>query len=76
MDNEQLTELAGRMERLAAQAALGLEQQMAEPAADTRKARELAGVLRDLLGLARELRGDEGRPVTVAFLGDSADAAV
>ena len=75
MDNNELAGLAERMERLAAQAARGLEQQMAEPAADTRKARELAAILRDLLALTRELRGEDGRPVIVEFVGASADAA-
>ena len=71
MNKDDFTALAARMEKLAGLAAAGLEQQMADPEGDSRKARELAAILKDMLGLARELRGDEGRDVVVRFLGDT-----
>ena len=42
---------------------------------DSRKARELTGVMREMLQLERELQGGEGQSVTVCFIGDTEDAA-
>ena len=76
MDSGDYQALAERLERLAAQAAEGLERQMAEPEADPRRSRELTGLLKDALSLARELRGQEARELTVRFLGQSEEASV
>ena len=67
--------LAERLERVAEQAVGGLERQMAEAETDVRRGRELMGLVKDALGLARELRGQEAREVSVRFVGASAEAS-
>ena len=71
MSNEERAALSALLERLAGLTAQNLERQMAEPEGDSRRIREQVGTLKDLLALARELRGEEGRDVTVRFLDGS-----
>ena len=72
MNNEERNALAALLERLAAQTAGQLEALMAGPEAQGRKPREVLGMLKDLLALAKELRCDEARDVVVRFV-DKAD---
>ena len=44
-------------------------------AGDSKRAKELSGVLREMLQLYRELLGSTGQSVTVCFVGDSEEAA-
>ncbi len=76
MERQELTTLAARLERLADLATEGLERQMADPESDPRRARELTAVLKDVLGLARELRGGESQELTVRFLDGSGEASM
>ena len=76
MNNEEQRALAARLERLAGQQAARLEQLMGAPEAEDKKSREALAMLKELLALARELRGDEARDVVVRFLGDSAAGSV
>ncbi len=76
MNSKDYQAMALRLERLAAQAAESLERQMAEEEPDPRRSRELTGLLKDALSLARELRGQEARELRVCFIGDSEAAGV
>ena len=78
MNQDERTALAARLEQLAGLAAAALERLMADSdaAAETRRARELTAMLRDLLGLAGELRGEEARELTVQFLGAAGESSV
>ncbi len=42
---------------------------------DSKRAKELSGVLREMLQLHRELQGTGGQSVTVCFVGDTEEAA-
>lgn len=75
MENTDSQILAERLERVAEQAVGGLERQMAEEEADARRAKELMSLLKEALVLARELRGQEAREVTVRFIGATAEAS-
>ena len=60
--------------RRAARAAMA-QAEAALSEGDSRKARELTGVMREMLQLERGLQGGEGQSVTVCFIGDTEDAA-
>ncbi len=62
-----------RVRKAAREALLQLEAARGE--GDSRKARELTGVLREMVQLHRELRGGGGQSVTVRFVGETEDAA-
>ena len=60
--------------RLALLASAELEKELAAGAeGDTRRAKELSGILKDMALLGRELRFEEPRPLTVRFVGDTED---
>lgn len=74
--NDTLAATAGRIARLAASA---LEAELGgEPGdrRDTKSARDLSAILKDVLALRRELSAEESRRgVTVRFEGGAAEAA-
>ena len=71
---EDLKQLGQDMPRLARMAALSLEETLGGPDSDTKRAKELSGILKDLTTLARDLNDAEAAPVTVVFLGETEDA--
>jgi len=71
---EDLRQLGQDMPRLARMAALSLEAALGEADSDTKRAKELSGILKDLTSLARDLNTDEAAPVTVVFLGETDEA--
>ena len=42
---------------------------------DTKRAKELSGILKDMAQLARELRYQDARPVTVRFVDETEEAS-
>ncbi len=62
-----------RVKRAAREAMKQAEAALAE--GDSRKARELTGVMREMMQLLRELQGGESQSVTVCFIGDTEEAA-
>ena len=58
-----------RVRRAARLAMEQVEQALAD--GDSKRAKELAGVLREMLSLHRELQGGEGQRVTVCFVGEA-----
>lgn len=76
MSAEELERLGRDMPRLALMAQEELERALSGPeGSDTKRAKELSGILKDLTQLARELRPEEARPVTVRFLDGTDEAA-
>jgi len=75
MDSENSVRLAQTAEELAAAALHRLERQMADPDCEVRKLRDLSALARELFTLAGELRGEEGREVTVCFVGETERAS-
>lgn len=75
MDHESNTQLAQTTEKLAAAALERLERQMEDPACEPKKLRDLSALARELFTLAGELRGEEGREVTVCFVGETERAS-
>ena len=51
-----------------------VEQALAD--GDSKRAKELAGVLREMLSLHRELQGGESQRVTVCFVGEAEEYSV
>ena len=77
MSTGELEQLGRDMPRLALIAQEELERALSGPeGSDTKRAKELSGILKDLTQLARELRPEESHPVTVRFLGDTDEAAM
>ena len=62
-----------RVRRAARTALEQMEAALAE--GDSKKAKELSSVLREMLQLHRELQGTGGQSVTVCFVGDAEEAA-
>lgn len=62
-----------RVKRAARTALEQVETALAE--GDSKRAKELSGVLREMLQLHRELQGSSGQSVTVCFVGDTEEAA-
>ena len=52
-----------------------LERELAGPG-DIKAAKDLSAILKDMTALALQLQGQEGREVTVRFLGAAEDASV
>ena len=76
MSGGELEQLGRDLPRLALLASEELEKALSEPeGSDVKRAKDLSGILKDLTLLARELRGQEARPVTVRFLGPAEEAA-
>lgn len=75
---EERNKIAGAAEKIALMATAALEREL-DPAPgekrDTKTARELSGIIRDMVALSRELSGEKSRSVTVRFEGDTEDAA-
>ena len=69
-----LDRLAREAGALALSASQRLRQALDEDG-DTKKARELSGIVKDMAALAQSLRGQEPRTLTVCFAPDAADAA-
>ena len=67
MDNEQMRQLGESAARAAVRIAQVLETLLAQAEPDSKRLRELSAVLKDMTALARELRADEARDVTVRF---------
>ncbi len=63
-----------RIRKAAAASLAQMEEALA--AGDSKRARELAGVLREMLQLYRELDSGESRSVTVCFVGEAEAASV
>ena len=76
MDETELTSLGAAAGRLAAMAAAALERQLDEESGDVKKAKDLSAILKDMAGLAQQLRAGEARDVTVVFSPAAEDAAV
>lgn len=62
-----------RVRRAAREALTQLETALGE--GDSKRAREMTGVLRDMVQLHRELQGGASQSVTVRFVGETEDAA-
>ena len=62
-----------RIRRAARTALAQVEAALAE--GDSKRAKELSGVLREMLQLHRELQGAGAQSVTVCFVGDTEEAA-
>ena len=72
MGVRELRKLGGDTLRLALLASAELERELAAGAeGDTRRAKELSGILKDMAMLGRELRFEEPRAVTVRFVGET-----
>lgn len=57
--------------RLALLVSASLGRELAAEDGDTKRARELSAILKDMTGLARELCGQEARELTVRFIGEA-----
>lgn len=64
-----------RLEHLTDLAAQLLERTLSEPEADTKRARELSAVLKDLVSLRQNLQADTPRTLTVCFLGQAEEGS-
>ena len=74
MGMRELRKLGCSSLRLALLASEELEKELAAgEEGDTRRAKELSGILKDMALLGRELRFEEPRPLTVRFVGDTED---
>ena len=62
-----------RVRRAAREAMAQVEAALAE--GDSKRAKELTGVLREMVQLHRELQGGDGQRVTVCFVGETEEAA-
>ena len=72
MGMKELRKLGSDTLRLALLASAELERELAAGAeGDTRRAKELSGILKDMALLGRELRFEETRPLTVKFVGEA-----
>lgn len=60
--------------QLALRTASQLERELGAEGGDTKRAKELSGILKDVTGLARELCGREAKEITVRFLGETQEA--
>ena len=69
---KELRKLGGDTLRIALLASAELEKELAAGEdGDTRRAKELAGILKDMTLLGRELRVEEPRALTVRFVGEA-----
>ncbi len=57
--------------QLALMASSELRRELSAEGGDTKRARELSAILKDMTGLARELCGQQAREITVRFLGET-----
>ena len=74
MGMRELRKLGSDTLRLALLASGELEKELAAgEEGDTRRAKELSGILKDMALLGRELRFEEPRPLTVRFVGEAED---
>ncbi len=72
MGMRELRKLGSDTLRLALLASVELERELAAgEEGDTRRAKELSGILKDMALLGRELRFEETRPLTVKFVGEA-----
>ena len=72
MGMRELRKLGSDTLRLALLASAELERELAAgEEGDTRRAKELSGILKDMALLGRELRCEETRPLTVKFVGEA-----
>lgn len=69
MDENELSRLGRETGALALQASRLLAEELSAGAADTKRARELSAILKDMTGLARELRPGETGGLLVTFTG-------
>ena len=58
-------------ENLARMAAARLSEELSAPEKDTKRARDLSAILKDMLALKRETRSMEDRQLTVEFIGSA-----
>ena len=61
--------------RLALLVSAELESELSAAQSDTKRARELSAILKDMTALARELNGREAREITVRFVGDAEEGS-
>ena len=59
--------------QLALMASSELGRELSAEGGDTKRARELSAILKDMTGLARELCGQEAREITVRFVGETGE---
>ena len=77
MSARELKKLGSDTLRLALLASEELGRELgAGPEGDTKRAKDLSGILKDMTLLARELRGEEARPVTVRFVDETEEGSV
>lgn len=60
---------------LASLAAARLMEQLTADSCDTKRAKDLSGILKDMAALEKELGGRESREVSVSFSEDAEEAA-
>ena len=78
MKNKELDTLAKTTGRLALLAAAQLEQKLcpSEGEPDTRTAKELSAIVKDMVALTGQLRGSEPRSITVRFDEDTREGSL
>ena len=69
--NAEFERLGADTLRLALLASAELGRELGAEGGDTKRARELSAILKDMTGLARELCGQEAREITVRFVGET-----
>jgi len=69
MEDNDLSRLSRETGELALMASRLLAEELSGSEADTKRARELSAILKDMTGLARDLRQGESQEVTVRFTG-------
>ncbi len=75
MSARELKKLGSDTLRLALMASAELGRELgAGEEGDTKRAKDLSGILKDMTLLARELRFEDARPVTVRFVDETEEA--
>ena len=74
---DERTKIAASTGRIALIAAAALEEMLSAEKRDTKAARDLSGIMKDMLALGKELKTDKAREnITVRFEGDAGDCSV
>ena len=77
MSARELKKLGSDTLRLALMASAELGRELgAGEEGDTKRAKDLSGILKDMALLARELRFEDARPVTVRFADDTEEGSL
>lgn len=74
MRGEEFRRLGEDTLRLALLVSQALSRELGAEDGDTKRARELSAILKDMTGLARELCGEETRELVVRFVGETEEA--